>query len=333
MMSLAVQCKHACMFHLLSSTSAPSNPAKILCITPFFQHYGCLTNRVVFVSSRGARQLHAGREPSTGALSDSGSPEPAVAQRWVCIEAPLSPSEMLRCCISRCWCTPSPSHLSSTRPPVGASCPKCRGISQMWGKSWPADIQKLLQCSLLWWDGGGGINMSACSNTVSSRLCVSACVCVWERKVSGTPCAVFNLFGQRSPKYGSVIPKVRANFGEGAELSCRCCRRDEWGREEGGWKGGATLVPLSAAIFSLLPWKHFSHISNWKTFNIDTAVRLWQRRRFDDLLCVSHIQMLFILITNENFGAENEILNTVVAFILSCNRHTLQLFPQNTNNH
>lgn len=91
MMSLAVQCKHGCMFHMLNSTSAPSKPAKILCITPFFQHHGCLTNRVVFVSSRGAGQHHTDREPSTGASSDSSSPEPAVAQRWVCTEAPTSP--------------------------------------------------------------------------------------------------------------------------------------------------------------------------------------------------------------------------------------------------
>lgn len=48
-----------------------------------------------------------------------------------------------------------------------------------------------------------------------------------------------------------------------------------WVSRGGGGVEEGTLVPLSAAIFSLLLWKHFSHISNWKSFNIDTAVQVW----------------------------------------------------------
>jgi len=107
---------------------------------------------------------------------------------------------------------------------------------------------------------GGAINTDASSSNVAFFLAVCVCVCVCVKRWLGlyVQSLTFlpahpqiwvsnpqseNIFGWRSRTKLFLLPRCGASH-----LSC---------------------VPLSggaAAIFSLLLWKHFSHISNWNNF-------------------------------------------------------------------
>lgn len=197
--------------------------------------YGCLTNSGAVCSSKG--RVKASRWPRTSSRSSvqlrltrtSRYPKVSVrksAPRWNTMHSAGSapptrvPRRLLlvqaaQNAVAFCKCEANPGLLTFRN---FCSVTLCDG----W---WGCKYECLLKYSP-WLRGGGG-----------------------ERKVSGTPCAVFNLFRQRSTKYGSVIPKVRANFGEEAELSCRRHRQDEWGREgSGGGRGGHTCPHVCCYI-------------------------------------------------------------------------------------